>query len=104
MRQVASELTVDPARMRANLDATYGAIFAERVVMRAGRAVGRDVAAPMVKAALEKAREGGTSFGAAVRATPELASHLSAEDLRSLDDPASYLGAAETLRRRLLSS
>jgi adenylosuccinate lyase len=57
-----------------------------------------------VKAALEKARDGGTSFGAAVRATPELASHLSAEDLRSLDDPASYLGAAETLRRRLLSS
>jgi len=103
MRQVASELTVDPARMRANLEATNGAIFAERVVMRAGRAVGRDVA-PMVKAALEKAREGGTSFGAAVRATPELASHLSAEDLRSLDDPASYLGAAETLRRRLLSS
>jgi hypothetical protein len=67
MRQVASELTVDPARMRANLDATNGAIFAERVVMRAGRAVGRDVAAPMVKAALEKAREGGTSFGASVR-------------------------------------
>jgi 3-carboxy-cis,cis-muconate cycloisomerase len=34
MRQVASELAVDPARMRANLDATNGAIFAERVVMR----------------------------------------------------------------------
>ncbi len=104
MRQVASELTVDPARMRANLDATNGAIFAERVVMRAGRAVGRDVAASMVKAALEKAREGGTSFGAAVRAMPELAMHLSADDLRSLDDPSGYLGSAETLRRRLLQS
>jgi 3-carboxy-cis,cis-muconate cycloisomerase len=29
MRQVASELTIDSARMRANLDATNGAIFAE---------------------------------------------------------------------------
>ena len=95
MRQVASELTVDPARMRANLDATNGAIFAERVVMRAGRVVGRDVAGAMVKAALEKAREGGTSFGAAVRAMPELAMHLSADDLRSLDDPSGYLGSAD---------
>jgi 3-carboxy-cis,cis-muconate cycloisomerase len=104
MRQVASGLTVDPARMRANLDATNGAIFAERVVMRAGRAVGRDVAASMVKAALENAREGGTSFGAAVRAMPELVMQLSADDLRSLDDPSGYLGSAETLRRRLLQS
>ena len=103
MRQVASEMTVDPARMRANLDATNGAIFAERVVMRAGRTAGRDAATTMVKAALDKAREQRTSFPAVVRATPELASHLSVQDLQSLDDPASYLGAAETLRQRLLS-
>jgi adenylosuccinate lyase len=79
-------------------------IFAERIVMRAGRAVGRDAAAAMVKAALEKAQEGGTSFGAAVRAMPELVMQLSADDLRSLDDPSGYLGSAETLRRRLLQS
>jgi 3-carboxy-cis,cis-muconate cycloisomerase len=103
MRQVASEMTVDPARMRANLDATNGAIFAERVVMRAGRTAGRDAATTMVKAALDKAREQRTSFPAVVRATPELSSHLSVQDLQSLDDPASYLGAAETLRQRLLS-
>jgi hypothetical protein len=29
---------------------------------------------------------------------------LSADDLRSLDEPSGYLGAAETLRRRLLQS
>ena len=104
MRHVASGLTVDPARMRANLDATNGAIFAERIVMRAGRAVGRDAAASMVKAALQKAQEGGTSFGAAVRAMPELVMQLSADDLRSLDDSSGYLGSAETLRRRLLQS
>ena len=102
MRQVASEMTVDPARMRANLDATNGAIFAERVVMRAGRTAGRDAATTMVKTALERARAQGASFPAVVRATPELASHLSAQDLLSLDDPTSYLGAAETLRQRLL--
>jgi 3-carboxy-cis,cis-muconate cycloisomerase len=104
MRQVASELTVDPARMRANLDATNGAVFAERVVMRAGRAAGRDAATAMVKTALDKARQQGTSFPAVVRATPELASHLSAQDLQSLDDPMSYLGAAEALRQRLLKN
>jgi 3-carboxy-cis,cis-muconate cycloisomerase len=102
MRIVMSELTVDAARMRANLEATGGAILAELVVMRAAPAVGRDAATTMVKAALERMRQGGTSFGAAVRAMPELAAHLSAEDLRSIDDPGAYLGAAEALRKRLL--
>jgi len=102
MRRVTSELTVDPVRMRANLDATNGAIFAERVVMLAGRAVGRDVATTMVQEALARARVRGTSLGEEVRAMQELARTLPEDDLRSLEDPSKYLGTAETLRKRLL--
>jgi 3-carboxy-cis,cis-muconate cycloisomerase len=37
MREVAEGLTVDPAKMRANIDATSGAIFAERAMMKSGQ-------------------------------------------------------------------
>jgi 3-carboxy-cis,cis-muconate cycloisomerase len=104
MRQVAIELTVDPARMRANLDATNGAVFTERVMMRAAPALGRDVAHALLKDALAKARASGASLGEALRGAPAIAGLLSDDELRSMDDPHEYLGAAETLRRRLLTS
>ena len=44
MAEVAEGLVVDTERMRANIDATRGAIFAERVMMLLGASMGRDVA------------------------------------------------------------
>ena len=49
MRDVTAGLRVDPARMRANIAATNGAIFAERVMMRARRALGRDTAQALLR-------------------------------------------------------
>jgi 3-carboxy-cis,cis-muconate cycloisomerase len=37
MREVAEGLTVDAVKMRANIDATRGAIFAERAMMKSGQ-------------------------------------------------------------------
>lgn len=104
MRDVIDGLAVDPARMRANLDATRGAIFAERVVMIAAPVLGRSVAHQLLKEALARAQASGQSLADIVRAIPELSRVVDAEALRTLDDPRAYLGAAETLRRRLLAS
>jgi len=102
MRDVASRLIVDPARMRANLDATNGAVSAERATMLAARTLGRDTAHRLVREAL-RAGQSGQRLSAIVRATPALANAMSDRDLQSLDDPTAYLGEAETLRQRLLA-
>ena len=102
MRGVASGLIVDPARMRANLDATNGAVYAERATMLAARTLGRDTAHRLVREAL-RSGQSGPRLSAIVRATPALADAISDADLQSLDDPTAYLGAAETLRQRLLA-
>jgi 3-carboxy-cis,cis-muconate cycloisomerase len=104
MSEVASHLTVDPERMRANIDRTNGAIFAERAMMRAGSALGRDEAHSLVRGAIQRTRASGQPLGRALRATPELARVLSEDDLRMIDEADSYLGMAETFRRRLLAS
>jgi 3-carboxy-cis,cis-muconate cycloisomerase len=104
MRGVIAGLAVDPERMRANVDATHGAIFAERVVMLAAPVLGRSVAHRLLKDALGRSQESARSLAEIVRDIPELAAVVNDEVLRSLDDPRAYLGAAETLRQRLLAS
>ncbi len=101
MREVAAGLTVDPMRMRANLAATRGAVLAERVMMRVGAALGRDVAHVLLHDALSRARSTGQSLGEVLRGLPEIARLLSEAELRTIDDPEQYLGAADEFRRAL---
>jgi 3-carboxy-cis,cis-muconate cycloisomerase len=84
-------LSVDRARMRANLEATRGAVFAEKAVMLIAPRVGRAAAQSVVAEAL-KANTLGEG----------LASLLTRDELEALDHPEDYLGAAEVFRRRLL--
>ena len=104
MCDVAAGLTVDADRMRANIEATNGTIFAERVMMRLGPMLGRDRAHALVRDVLTRATGAGQTFGEALRATPEIAAVLSEDELRTFDRTESYLGSAEALRRRLLTS
>lgn len=104
MRIVMAGLTVDAARMRANIDATRGAVFAERVMLLATPAVGRTRARELVEDALARAQADGRSFTDVVRSDVELARVVPEADLRSLDDPRAYLGAAEALRKRLFAA
>jgi 3-carboxy-cis,cis-muconate cycloisomerase len=96
-------LTVDPARMRANIERTGGAVFAERVVVLAAPRIGRDAAEALVRDALDAARASGQTFTQALAASPRAAAVLSADELSTIDDPEAYLGAAEALRLRLIS-
>jgi len=82
MAEVTEGLAVDPARMRANIDGTAGAIFAERAVMLLAPELGREAARRQVEEAIQN-----------TGAPP---------DLPGLRRPEEYLGAAEEFRRRLL--
>ena len=80
MAEVCDGLTVDVAKMRANVESTKGAIFAERAVLLLTPELGREVARRQVEDAI---RDTG--------APP---------DLPGLRDPEQYLGSAEAFRRR----
>ncbi len=84
-------LTVHSDRMRANIEAPGGAVFAEKAAMLLAPRMGRMAAQSAVSAALQNGP---------VRES--LATLLTPAELQRIDIPEDYLGAAETLRRRLL--
>jgi 3-carboxy-cis,cis-muconate cycloisomerase len=80
MVEVAVGLKVDAPRMRANIDATGGAVFAEKAEMLLAREMGRDAAHAVVAESLHRTG--------------------SPPDLPGLRQPEGYLGSAEVFRRR----
>jgi 3-carboxy-cis,cis-muconate cycloisomerase len=104
MADAIEGLTIDPARMRHNIDATRGAIFAERVAVTVTPAVGRAKAAELAKRAIDNAQRSGSTFAEAVAEMPELAAAMSAEDIAGLAVPENYLGVADAFRQRLIAS
>jgi 3-carboxy-cis,cis-muconate cycloisomerase len=104
MAEVAEGLVVDPARMRSNIAATHGGIFAERAMMLLGGKVGRDTAHQVLEKATRKSVEEGRPLAEVLSEMPEVTGHLDAAALRSLEVPEQYLGVADEFRERLLSS
>jgi 3-carboxy-cis,cis-muconate cycloisomerase len=104
MRDVIAGLTIDPARMRANLDATRGSVFAERVMLAAAPVLGRARSHALLEEVLAGAQADGRTLAEVVRSQAELAQAVPADVLSTLDDPNAYLGAAKTLRQRLLAA
>src|SRR5215469_16050719 len=92
-------LTVDPGRMRANLDATRGLPLAEHVAGLLAPALGRVTAHDLVAQASAHAVATGVSLREALLGQPELRQRLgdaglTLEQVDSALDPAGYLGAA----------
>jgi 3-carboxy-cis,cis-muconate cycloisomerase len=104
MAEVAEGLTVDAGRMRANIEATHGAVFAERATMMLGAKLGRDVAHKILQDASKKSAKQKRRLSEVLAEIPEVTSHLDARKLRGLEDPTEYLGSAETFRKALLAS
>jgi 3-carboxy-cis,cis-muconate cycloisomerase len=102
MAEVAEGLTVDAARMRTNIDATHGAVFAERAMILLGKGVGRDVAHKVVERAARKSATEKRHLAEVLAEMPEVTAYLDAKTIRELEDPEQYLGVAEPFRRRLL--
>jgi 3-carboxy-cis,cis-muconate cycloisomerase len=104
MEEVVEGLSVDAVRMRANIDATHGAIFAERAMMLLAPKMGRDVAHKLVEQAIRKSVAQEKHLSEALAEMPEVAAHIELSQLRQLEVPEQYLGSAEIFREALVDS
>ncbi|MBV9574118.1 MAG: 3-carboxy-cis,cis-muconate cycloisomerase [Acidobacteriales bacterium] len=104
MAEVAEGLTIHPTKMRANIDATRGAVFAEKATMLLGEKLGRDTAHKLLEKAVLHSMKQSISLVAALREMPEVVGQLDAKTLSQLEIPEEYLGSAEAFRKRLLAT
>jgi 3-carboxy-cis,cis-muconate cycloisomerase len=97
-------LVVDPARMRANLDAAGGLPMAEAAVAALAGPLGRARAHELVEEASRLATAHGRPLGDTLLQVPEVATHLGPAGLERALDPEAYLGAAGALVDRALAA
>jgi 3-carboxy-cis,cis-muconate cycloisomerase len=103
MAELAEGLTVNPPRMRENIDATRGAVFAERAMVLLSNAMGRDVAHRILEEAVHKSTKQGKRLSEILAGMPDVTAHLEPSTIRGLEEPDRYLGVAERFRQRLLA-
>jgi len=104
MAEVAEGLSVDPARMRQNIENTKGLIFAERVMMLLAAELGRDVAHKLLEDTIRRSVAQNKALSALLAELPEVSSRLNRSVLDQLEIPEQYLGSAEAFREALLNS
>jgi len=97
-------LEIDAARMRRNLDATHGLIFAEAVTMAMGKHIGKSAAHALVEAASRQARESGKHLREVLAQNQTLTERLTPAELDRLFAPENYLGIAEELVDRVIAA
>jgi 3-carboxy-cis,cis-muconate cycloisomerase len=102
-RALLEGLSVNPARMRRNLDVTQGMIIAEAVMMALAPALGREAAHHLVAAACHEALETGADLLEVLRAEPRASAHLSGAQLERLLDPENYTGLAGAFVDRVVA-
>lgn len=94
---VLEDLEVDPARMRANLDAGGGLALAEAVALALAASLGKAAAHQRVERACDHARQHGGTLREALARDPEVLQHLDAARLDALCDAAAHVGSAGAL-------
>ena len=102
MVRVQEGLTVYPDRMRANLAATQGVVFAEKISLLLAAKLGREETHALLADAAREAAESARPMREILQRRPGIASLLTAEQWENIDRPEDYLGAAEEFRQRLL--
>ena len=100
LAQAAQGLAVDAARMRRNIDALHGLVFAEALAMRVARVIGKAAAHHWVETLSRQAVAGGQHLrelaAAALGADARLAAAMSTHELHALfdaDPPARHASA-----------
>ncbi|HKF22311.1 MAG TPA: 3-carboxy-cis,cis-muconate cycloisomerase, partial [Candidatus Angelobacter sp.] len=104
MAEVAEGLTVNAARMRSNIEATAGIVFAERAMMMLAEKLGRDQARHVLEKASRTSTVQGRRLQEVLAGMPEVALHLSPSTLNDLEVPEKYLGVAMEFERRALAA
>ena len=91
---LARGLEVDRARMRHNLDATLGLIFADAVASLLARSIGADNAHHLVAQGADRVRETGQSLQVVLPSLPDWPPSVSAEQLAACFDITPAVKAA----------
>jgi len=104
MADMVPALEVDTARMRQNMNATHGLIFAEAVTMAIGKQIGKSAAHKLVEAASQQTTKSGKHLREVLQLDKSVMTHLSSADLDRLFQAESYLGAAEEIVDRVVAA
>ncbi len=104
MLRVVQGLEVDAARMRTNLSASNGLIFAERVSFRLAEAMGREAAHELVTRASIRVRDEKRSLREVLAEEPAVTKAIPARELDALFDPAQALGVTGAFIDRVLAA
>jgi 3-carboxy-cis,cis-muconate cycloisomerase len=100
----ASELEIDPERMRQNLDITHGLIFAEAVTMALAEKMPRSDAHELVQQACKRAQSTRRDLRSVLAQDAIVKTTLSEAELDRLFTPANYLGVADQFVDRVMAS
>ena len=102
MADILEGLTIDRARMRANLYRSGGVVFSQRVLLAlVQKGMSRQDAYRVVQRAALTALDDGQDFKTIVGQVPEVRERLTAEELAELFDPAYYLRHLDVTFERL---
>jgi 3-carboxy-cis,cis-muconate cycloisomerase len=104
VRGAVTDLQIDPARMRANLDLTGGLVMAESLTMALAPHMGRSEAYRIVQSACNHVIESGGDLGQAVLKDEQVRSILSPQEIERALDPSGYLGSADVFINRALEA
>jgi 3-carboxy-cis,cis-muconate cycloisomerase len=104
MAELVPKLEIDTERMRENLEATRGLIFAEAVTMALAEKTGKAAAHEIVQEACWKAREEKRQLRDVIVGDRRVTEHLSAGALERLFDARKYLGLAEVFVDRVVAA
>ena len=100
--EIAEQLEVDPARMKANLDASLGLPMAEAVSMALAPKMGKSKAHNLLREAADRALQDMRPLSDVLKQLPEVTAHLNSVEIDRLLDPRSYLGSAKQFVERVL--
>lgn len=89
---IVAGLELDPTRMRENISLSAGMIGSESLMLALGEKIGRQKAHDVVFEVAQAAATRGTPFLELLQVDPLVGGAFSADELRELIDPASYLG------------
>jgi 3-carboxy-cis,cis-muconate cycloisomerase len=104
MADVVPKLEIDGERMRENLEATRGLIFAEAVTMALAEKMGKVAAHEVVEEACTTAQKEKRHLRDVVLDDEQAKAHLSAEQIEGLFDARKYLGMAEEFADRVVAA
>ncbi len=99
IEMVIGGLTVDPERMRRNLDLSGGLILGEALMLDLGREIGRQEAHDAIYDAAQAAATTGRAFADLLAENETVRRHLSPEDIAAKLDPEAYTGSCAVIAR-----